>query len=539
VKTDPQQLERIIAYLDGELSAEESAQVEQRLATDEEFRQDLQGAERAWAALDELSMAKVNEEFSRTTMEMVVDTARQDVEAKTLALPLQRRRHGLQPALLAATAMLLGMVVFRVASPAPQRRLLADLPVIQHIDLYRQFQSVTFLTDLQERLSQQRRPEGRLPVTPAEQEQLQAMQAEFHLLTASNQRSSWLASLPPNKQLTLRAKYNRFQDLSPQRQEELRALHAEIEAASEREQLLQTLFRYQLWLSNLSQSEQYGLRELPSAERARQVAERMQQAASEQLFRLTADQLAHLQASLQPQILKTLRKSKQAFATERSEWAKREQKRFREMSEDEQRMRAIHFAMKGAPEKMHQLSDLIVAALPAQVQGAFENLPPWEKAALFRGWMRQARAEKKSNRQNGKRKPGEIAEEELADFFVDELEPMVKERLLALPRDKMKQQLQRLYRGGPMPEADHHEPPPEWGGPPLPSGPEGRRRGGRRDEHWRPPPGPPPRERAPREEARRPARFDDEGDRRGPPRDREFDYRRRRPPSEDLPQREQ
>ena len=50
-----QHLEEIVAYLDGELSAEESARVEQRLASDESYRQQLQSIERAWLALDQLA----------------------------------------------------------------------------------------------------------------------------------------------------------------------------------------------------------------------------------------------------------------------------------------------------------------------------------------------------------------------------------------------------------------------------------------------------------------------------------------------------
>ena len=66
--THDQQLEEIVAYLDGELSSEESARVERRLASDEAYRQQLQGIDRAWHALDDLPMATVDDRFSRTTL---------------------------------------------------------------------------------------------------------------------------------------------------------------------------------------------------------------------------------------------------------------------------------------------------------------------------------------------------------------------------------------------------------------------------------------------------------------------------------------
>ena len=49
-----EQLEEIAAYLDGELSPVESALVEKKLSSDDEFRQELQCIDRAWAALDQL-----------------------------------------------------------------------------------------------------------------------------------------------------------------------------------------------------------------------------------------------------------------------------------------------------------------------------------------------------------------------------------------------------------------------------------------------------------------------------------------------------
>src|SRR5262245_30531312 len=87
-----QQLEEIVAYLDGELSGDESARVERRLASDEDYRQQLQSVERAWTALDDLPMATVDDRFSRTTLGMVVEAAAEELRAKTRALPIARRR---------------------------------------------------------------------------------------------------------------------------------------------------------------------------------------------------------------------------------------------------------------------------------------------------------------------------------------------------------------------------------------------------------------------------------------------------------------
>jgi hypothetical protein len=66
--------------------------VERRLASDESYRQQLQGVERAWKALDELPLPVVDDQFSRTTMQLAVQAAVAEVQEKTAALPIQRRR---------------------------------------------------------------------------------------------------------------------------------------------------------------------------------------------------------------------------------------------------------------------------------------------------------------------------------------------------------------------------------------------------------------------------------------------------------------
>ena len=51
---EDQTYEQLVAYLDGELDAESSLQVERRLAEDAEFRRELRQLQRAWDMLDEL-----------------------------------------------------------------------------------------------------------------------------------------------------------------------------------------------------------------------------------------------------------------------------------------------------------------------------------------------------------------------------------------------------------------------------------------------------------------------------------------------------
>ena len=76
-----------MAYLDGELSAEECRRVEQRLANDADYRRRLTELEQAWSALEALPPTKVDDDFARTTIEMVDRAAEGDwAESATQAV---------------------------------------------------------------------------------------------------------------------------------------------------------------------------------------------------------------------------------------------------------------------------------------------------------------------------------------------------------------------------------------------------------------------------------------------------------------------
>lgn len=524
MNTSQQQLERIVAYLDGELSSEESAQVEQRLATDESFRQELQGAERAWTALDELPMAHVGDDFSRTTMEMVVNAARQDVQARTIALPVQQRKRKTTTVVLATMAVLLGALFFRVLWKNPNRRLLADLPVIQNVDIYTQFQSVQFLQQLHHRLGED------VPLDSVETERVEAKLAEFQLVSAVDRREDWLESLLPAEQVTLRAKFNRFRDLPTQQQTELRDLHQQIEASADREQLLRTMYRYQQWLNELAPSEQFEVRETPDSDRARRIAREMERAAFEQEFKLTPEQLEKLSKHVLPHIMKVVRQRQKAFKQNISRSPSHVRMYYESLSKQEQAQRVFLSALRDSPDRMDAFNEVIVEALPPEMQPAFEKLLPEDKGPIVMGWLMQARRQAMAGRHSSKDgRHGDVSEQELSDFFV-KLDPAEKERLLALPRDKMQQQLKSLYLGQ---SSRRWQRPFERGNrPPHPARPpsEGGRRGHFDERRG---PGPGPTRRGPRGG---PGFNGERGGR--PPRDFDRDRPRRRPPEESSPSEE-
>ena len=475
-------IEQIVAYLDGELSAEESAQVEQQLASDEHYRQELQSMDRAWSALDLLPAASADDNFSKTTMELVVQDARREVEQRTLALPVQRRKRSLTNALMLGTCALLGMLVFRMVWHNPNRQLLADLPVIQYIDLYSQFKKASFLENIHQEL-------GNSSWAPeVESQTLESQLQEFQLVSSADTQESWLSRQTPEEKASLRAKFNRFQGLSSTEQQRRRGLHEQIRSIGD-ERVLLTLMQYQQWIRQLSPTEQYELHQHTSPQdRAKQVARMIEEQRRRVALELSEEQLGEL--------FTTVRRHAKREA--RSQWEKmpkREQRAWENLG-PEQVQGWIRNQMKQSD--LQELLKDLSAILPSAAREQLHAMSREERHGQMWNWLRQAWM---LERPHGKR--GEVSQEQLEAFFSKDLLAAAQEKLLALPREEMLQQLKRMYRGFSHPSdalgfwAEGHRPPPPGFGPPRDGG---RRRGeggppGRRmrDGRGDPPPfGPPP-----------------------------------------------
>ncbi len=143
--------ERLVAYLDGELSADSSRQVEEMLAGDPKVRQTLQGLDRTWELLDQLEAPQAAENFTRSTLEMVTVAAAEDTERDRIEASRNRRRRWVivGGSLLAASVAGF-LVVGEAVWPDPNRQLIEDLPVLENLDEYRQIEDVQFLRALHE-----------------------------------------------------------------------------------------------------------------------------------------------------------------------------------------------------------------------------------------------------------------------------------------------------------------------------------------------------------------------------------------------------
>lgn len=143
--------EQLVAYLDGELDDDSARQIEERLTSDSTLRDQLSRLERTWDALDELEQAEVDEEFTKTTIEMVAVAAEEEREEEVRQQPIQRRRRWLIGSAGLLAACLAGFALVWAFSPDPNQPLIEDLPVIQRLDEYQQINDIEFLKLLHKR----------------------------------------------------------------------------------------------------------------------------------------------------------------------------------------------------------------------------------------------------------------------------------------------------------------------------------------------------------------------------------------------------
>ncbi|MCA9107099.1 MAG: hypothetical protein KDA83_16895 [Planctomycetales bacterium] len=140
----------LVAYLDGELTPDEAARIEVRLAEDDELRHRLAQLQRAWDLLGTLPSNRLDETFTQSTVELVALKANAELDASRRGR-LNYRRLGLAVAgVLVLTSIAVGYQVSRYSQEAPNRQLMDDLPVIERVDLYRNAQDIEFLVRLSE-----------------------------------------------------------------------------------------------------------------------------------------------------------------------------------------------------------------------------------------------------------------------------------------------------------------------------------------------------------------------------------------------------
>jgi hypothetical protein len=494
---DDRHAEQIVAYLDGELSPTEAALIERQMAEDAAFRQEVQEMEQAWSALDALPLTQVDDKFSQTTMEMVVVAARSELAEKTQALPVKRRSDFLGKVLLAVAAASLAFLAVRLFRDNPNRVLLADLPTIQYLDIYSQFRDVDFIRDLNKEVSDE------LWNSDLSQADLAAAVAQFQTIADSDKRRDWLNQLDDEDRAALRAKYNRFMAMSTAEQDRLRTLTETVASDPQANELRDTMLQYQAWLGAQPASQQFELRELDNGERIQRIASQLRREAANPWIQLSPDEARRMEralADIREQFFRDMPPRPEGERPGEGPPERRGDGRGEGRPEGRgegrgqgNRQRSPELAAqirRQFNENRAEWVPQIVDTLSPEHREQFEQLIPVQQQRQIVRWIMENR-----NRPDARRGgPFQgVSQQELERFFVEETNAATKERLLAQPRERMEQQLRRMYFQGafgddsPRGDGMRGDGPPGFpprgdgppGFPPRGEGPPDRRSGGR------------------------------------------------------------
>ncbi len=490
--------EELVAYLDGELSPDDCRQVEERLAVDADYRQQLRELDQAWEALEALPSTSPGDDFARTTIEMVALAAQQEQKERTVqAVAINRSRRRLW-AIIGGVAVVASFVAARLLLPDANARLLGDLPVITQMDLLAEIQDIDFL----QRLSQD------VPLDKLAIDQT-AVEREIKKLAAASDpslevRRQWIESLPADQKADLAAQSNQFNRLQNEERDGLKSLEQQIATAPDADKLQKTLAAYGLWLARRTSGERSRLRNLAADDRIRSIREIVRQQneqAAQQLTEADAKELKQEILEIYDEV-----KDKEDFAKFMRRRDRDERVRRFEATPDDAALLAALWALWDNNDIDDRTQERIIQDLTPEAKKHLEQLKRrgGERRVKVQLWQWMSEA------MQPKRQAGEIER-----YFAEELDPDQREHLLSLPRVDMEAALEQMYLGsrfglrgtewlGNFGEAGRGPGPgrPGWRpeGPPPdgPPGPDGRRRRGPPPDHPPPPgpDGPPPPERS-------------------------------------------
>jgi hypothetical protein len=425
--------EELVAYLDGELDAEGVRRIEALLASDPEVRRRVQSLERTWDMLDELDAAPVGEPFTQTTLEMVAVAARQDAEQSRAEAPRRRRRLLLAVGggLLAAAAV--GFCA--VALHDPDRQLLQDLPVLEHLDEYHQIGSTEFL----HRLSK----EGLFSKDAAEPGKEAA--ADDKSAVSRRQRVENM-SLDEKEQL-LHAE-DHFTALAAAEQQRLRRLHDDIENDPDSKRLRAIMHGYYEWLKTLSPLSWGELPDMGPDERIAWVKKRLQEEQRERGRQFDAKDMAALRDWMDGCALRHEADFLKSMPTEK------DRKQFLAADKSFQRQMVVGYlwwrwqpSNSGKLPPMMTNEDMasLLAMLSPDVRKQLEKKNPGEQWRLVTSRMHQGfRRAFEDRRLRGPLSQSD--DEQLAEFFEKRLSDEERDRLLSMPGEQMQRELQRLFQ---------------------------------------------------------------------------------------------
>lgn len=463
--------DEIVAYLDGELPPPDCRRVESRLATDDEYRQQMHELDQAWEALDALPTPTVDEGFARTTIELACVAAEEDLGKHKTSSRVANRNRIWRWVAGGLAAVLFGLLIGRALVPDGNSKLLADLPAIEQQNSLQYVEDVEFL----------RRLSAEVPSKELIKDDV-AFDRNVKDLAHANSRSlderrEWVRSLAPEQKAALADRARAFADLEPAsgEQERMRNIMTDIRNASDAPKLHETLVAYGQWLSSHTAGKQEEIREelldVSTGQQVEVVKKRIDRDGDTTFQHLTTDDADKLRREIillarerRPEIMDRLRHGRRDG---------------RPLSVEEQHARQASFIVLGElfrGNARQKTEERLIGVLSPTKQAHWASLNRGQREFKPRQlwmWLQDAMKLKADS-------------SDLETFFAsDKLKPEDRQRLLNQPRAEMDAVLERHYLRSELDPENHGQLFGEFGEPTRLSKP-GPAMGPPQDERGRP-----------------------------------------------------
>jgi len=167
-------VETLVAYLDGELDAQNVRQMEDRLAVDADLREKMTSLEQTWNMLNELETVSADKALVRSTMEVVTLTIEKELCEDEKQL---EKRKWFDRLILLATIIMFGIIGYQLAALVGiqnKKQFAKDIPIILNMSKYKEIGGFDFLQALSDkRVFDEPAEEDTLLESPLFQEEVQ------------------------------------------------------------------------------------------------------------------------------------------------------------------------------------------------------------------------------------------------------------------------------------------------------------------------------------------------------------------------------
>jgi hypothetical protein len=237
--------EMLVAYLDGELDPKAENELMNRLTADEQLNRRLRRLQEGWEWLDTLPGVASNEKLVESTLELVVADIVKTKPKTESALSKYRLAIGITSACLLGIAAAIAAV--SIIKSNRYEKELGDLEIAQHLNAYLRGRDLALMRTLSADPSW-----TRMIAAAREIGDFGSVGDDSIAEIPVDQRIEFIRDLPLEKRVPLAERWERFQHLDEETEQQVRQTAEAVAAQPDPDTLVTTMELYSVWIETLS-----------------------------------------------------------------------------------------------------------------------------------------------------------------------------------------------------------------------------------------------------------------------------------------------